>query len=45
MIAKLRWIERDGVRVLQMASVEVGARIMDGEVVWTWQDVPLETGG
>lgn len=44
MIAKLRFVERDGKRILQAAEND-DATIRDGEVVWTWRDVPVESEG
>lgn len=42
MIAKLRFVERDGKRILQY-SFAGDAKIENGEIIWTWQDVPLES--
>ncbi len=38
MIQDLRFVVRDGAKVLQMAT---SAKVEDGELVYTWLDVPL----
>ena len=40
-IAKLRFIERGGERILQYANMD-DATVEDGELVWRFRDVPLD---
>ena len=41
MIQALRFVERDGKRILQYAT---DAEIKDGETVWRWKDVLFVPG-